>query len=429
MKSLTLFFQNNDLKTKILRGGVGSVLVQIISKIAGLLLSVVLARHLGVTDFGVYSYILALLHFLMTFGEFGTPAYLMKSSIISYHSRNWQELNQGIWGGIFTVLMFSFLISLSGSAFLFFFKNHEENSVYYLMFLLLPIYSLVRSMAHVVRGLDRIVLGQVFDMVLIPVLSLVLFLICIYLDILSVSVVLLLHLFAALVTLCLAMILIMKRARVKFELKKGFSQDVIYITKQSLPFLLISGAFIINTQTDILMIGWLMESSDVGIYRVAMQGAILVPFFMQALSSATAPYFSSLYSSNDYRRLKYLYYKTTFFILIGTCFVFGAFFVGGEYILDLVFGSEFKDALTPLLILAVGYFLNILCGPVGTMMQMIGEEKYTAKILWASSIFNIGLNYFFIASYGLIGAAIATSISGFLYHLALRLKLYSKLSF
>jgi len=82
----------------------------------------------------------------------------------------------------------------------------------------------------------------------------------------------------------------------------------------------------------------------------------------------------------------------------------------GKIILNF-YGFEFREAYTPLLILLPGQLLNICCGSVGLILSLTGYQYYTAIIFAASSFVNISLNFLLIPAYGMIGAAISTTIS------------------
>ena len=59
----------------------------------------------------------------------------------------------------------------------------------------------------------------------------------------------------------------------------------------------------------------------------------------------------------------------------------------------------------------MGSVINALCGPVMYLLNMTGKEKAARNIIIVASVLNVVLNLTFIPTYGLIGAAYATSIS------------------
>ena len=61
--------------------------------------------------------------------------------------------------------------------------------------------------------------------------------------------------------------------------------------------------------------------------------------------------------------------------------------------------------------MGIGQFINISTGCAGLLLVMCGHEKLQGYISFSFIGVNLFLNYFFIITYGAIGAAIATAIA------------------
>jgi O-antigen/teichoic acid export membrane protein len=190
--------------------------------------------------------------------------------------------------------------------------------------------------------------------------------------------------------------------------------------RRALPFTLIGGTVIINNQADIIILGWFREASEVGVYRVAVQGGVLTTFVLQGASAVTGPHFSRLHTQGRLQDMGLLLKRTARIVLVVTAPVALIFiFWGGEFA-GFVFGDDFYDARFALAILAAGYLVNVAFGPVGQLLQMTGYEKATAKALGLTAGLNVVLNLALIPAYGMIGAASTTALSVALYHGILR---------
>jgi len=77
----------------------------------------------------------------------------------------------------------------------------------------------------------------------------------------------------------------------------------------------------------------------------------------------------------------------------------------------LFFGAEFLKGQTSLVILCSGQLINILCGSVGTLLIMTGQQRFSIISLIVSTVFNIGLNVLLTAELGMAGTAIAAASS------------------
>jgi O-antigen/teichoic acid export membrane protein len=110
-------------------------------------------------------------------------------------------------------------------------------------------------------------------------------------------------------------------------------------------------------------------------------------------------------------------------IILATAPIFLVMALFSKAIITMIFGVDFQGATLSLIILAVGFFANTICGASGTLMQMMGRENLVFKVLLVTSALNIAGNLLLIPILGPAGAAISTGFTTFLYQLILRLKL------
>jgi len=176
------------------------------------------------------------------------------------------------------------------------------------------------------------------------------------------------------------------------------------------PLLLVSATTIIAGNADSIMLGWLCDVTDVGIYSIALRVGFLTSFFLQASNAAISPKIAALFANGEKERLRTLVQQVTAALTLVGFVSLIVFIVLGNQILAL-WGNEFTAAYIPLVILSVGQFINISTGCSGLLIIMCGYEKYQSYISIISVVANIILNYFMIIHYGITGAAIATAIT------------------
>ena len=109
-----------------------------------------------------------------------------------------------------------------------------------------------------------------------------------------------------------------------------------------------------------------------------------------------------------------------------TLVLFVIIVVGGRFLLA-AFGPGFEDAYIPLVILGAGQLVNALCGPVGLLLMMTGNERLTLAVLVGSVIVNLVLNVLLIPVWGLTGAAVSTGVSMALWNILLGMKVRCRL--
>ena len=173
--------------------------------------------------------------------------------------------------------------------------------------------------------------------------------------------------------------------------------------------------FVISVQflilrSDILMLGLLTTTSDVGVYSAGAKLAQAATLAMVALNIIFSPRASELFHKENHTGLRRLYFKTLKYQALLTIGFIIILAVLAPYILA-VLGSEYAGALSVIYVLLCGYAINALWGPIPFLMIMTKYEMQAMWLTFGAAILNIILNIIFINLYGILGAAIATVIA------------------
>ena len=72
---------------------------------------------------------------------------------------------------------------------------------------------------------------------------------------------------------------------------------------------------------------------------------------------------------------------------------------------------------------------SAICGSVGTLLQMSGNQKYFQNVLIAAAILNVALNNILIPNYQLLGAAIASLVSNVFWNILMVIYIKRKFGF
>ncbi len=176
----------------------------------------------------------------------------------------------------------------------------------------------------------------------------------------------------------------------------------------ALPILLIEGFELLLQNTDIMVIAHFMQASDAGVYFAALKTISLVSFVHFAVGSAVANKFSTMNARGDEVALRG-------YIRDGARWTFWPSLAGAICLLILgkpllsMFGPSFTDAYGIMFILAVGLVIRATMGPAEFVLNMLGEQKLSAAILFFTAALNLALNIWLVPWFGLAGAASATS--------------------
>ena len=161
---------------------------------------------------------------------------------------------------------------------------------------------------------------------------------------------------------------------------------------------------------DTLILGALKSSAEVGVYTVATRIVVLATFVMPAVTQAFAPRITDLYQRGLHSELRHAYYVVTGWNLALSLPTFALLLAFPAELLGL-FGHEFSVAVTVTIVLVAGKIVDTATGPGAMMLTMSGRPGWALADNAATLGLNIWLNLVLIPSYGIIGAAVAWSVS------------------
>ncbi|MEO4045285.1 flippase [Hoeflea sp. CAU 1731] len=410
----------------LIRGTLSVGAIRIANKAITLVAAVVLARILGAQGYGFYAYAMAVVTTIAIPAQIGLPQ-LVTREIAAAEARREYSLMRGMRRRALQLASVSVVLgSLVGCAILLVSVHIPaiNPAVFALAMLLLPLQIGLALLASMLRGLRFVVQSTWPQIALQPLLFLLL--IFISMRYLTAWNAMALNLIATAV----ALVVLVK------IFQKHWPEDAnrfapTYHTRawlmSLLPFTMMAGINLINKKTDILMLGFFSSASDVGVYTVVFQGAMLVSLPLTAVNAVLAPNIARLYTQGDHQRLQRLITVAT----LATSLVAGIAGLGlilvGRWLLASVFGNDFADGYPVLAILCIGQLMNTLAGSVSMFLNMTGHEKDALKGATVSAMLNVILNALLIPYFGMVGAAIATAISLMIWNILLGILVFKRL--
>ena len=163
--------------------------------------------------------------------------------------------------------------------------------------------------------------------------------------------------------------------------------------------------------TDIWMISYFMESKWVGIYNVATSTSFVINFFIGAFMFLFFPIATRLISEGKKKQVSDLATKILFWNTLIVVPIFSIFFLFSRPIINILFGSKYILASFPISILVIGILFRNIFATNGNILIALNQKR---KIIYSSLfgvIANVILNFILIPICGIVGAAIATSVS------------------
>ncbi len=396
-------------------GALGSFGVKLGNVLLGFLLSLVLARNLGVAELGTYSYVMSWVLLISAFTKMGFAELLLRE--VSRYEVS------GEFGYIRGIHKFSTLLVLSVSLititliFLIiqgWYRTEHETSIwsaFLVGLLLVPIVSLSSLRQATLRAWRKILWGQIPENIVKPLILIVLILtfsLCGAVE-LNAESALWLN-FIVSIAIFLMMYFLLNRVlpkRAKESLPAFESSRWVHSASQ---FLVIAGLLVVNGQADRLMLGGMGYISQVGVYTVVVQIASFTAYPLVAMLAALTPLIVRLAKNNELLDLQVLIARAMKWVIAAAVLIAALTAIGAGHLLA-VFGEGFESGASVLYVLLIGQLFNALAGPSGMVLNMMGSENWVIRGVAVSTIVNILLNYFLIPRFGLEGAAFATTIS------------------
>lgn len=411
---------------RIPRGAIGSISIKFGNAVLMFLVSVLLARILGASSFGIYAFAYALVNVLAIPAKLGLPQLVIRETARFHATQEWGSM-LGIWRwSTLVVIITSLVISLAVVVIVYtlgLFNHNGRATTLLVGVVFIPMFALGNLRGAALRGLRKIVLGQLPESILRPGLFIV-FIACAYFFIPAVVTpvtVMGLHAGAAGFAFLVGAVLL--SANVPSGMKDG--PLIRYDTKQWLRAVLPLGASasiqLVNQYADIIFLGVLGSNAEVGIYRVVVQGAMLVTFGLQAVDMAVSPYFARFHFQGERARLQYLVTQSSRIAVAIALPLVLIYAIFGRILLSNVFGEEYAAGYIPLLILAFGQLISAAMGSVRGLLNMTGHERYTMRGVLFAALINLILNAVLIPIYGMVGAATATAASVIFWNMSLKL--------
>jgi O-antigen/teichoic acid export membrane protein len=175
----------------------------------------------------------------------------------------------------------------------------------------------------------------------------------------------------------------------------------------SLPLLGTGVLGLIMSWADILMLGGLKSSTDVGLYSAARPLAELISAPANAIVLIYVPVTSGLYARGSIPEMRRNFSILTKWLVSATLPLFLILFLFPETVLGFLFGASYTSATTALRILSVGFIVNNLTGPKGATLIAMGKVRFLMWAMLAIVLLYIGLNVALIPPLGIEGAAVA----------------------
>ena len=164
---------------------------------------------------------------------------------------------------------------------------------------------------------------------------------------------------------------------------------------------------------DIVILGFLRENEEVGWYSAAYRIVLFVLGFAFFFGESIYPSLSQISRKNSHITKKFIT-ATLKIVLLAGLPITTALFILGPNIISYIYGANYYPSIITFQVL-VWSILTVFCSiPFAYSLLAFGKQKYYMYSVSLGALLNIILNISLIPRYGIMGASVATIISGIL---------------
>ncbi len=412
-KLLLSIFPADGLSRSLASTTLWSICLRVAGMATTFLVGVQLARYLKPAGFGTYGVLMALVALLAVAAQIGSPGLATREVAAAQTLHDWPLLGGVLKWLTIAVTLVSLLLSASLLSSIFFWPKPIDpafRSAAIWGSLLIPLMTITTLISAQLRGLHRVIKGQLLDILIRPLIHSILCL-AIFLRYgrLSPATAIALHALAALVALAIGVAWLVTAIPPQARSTRPVARFRSWVTAAT-PLWLIDGLRQLDGVYAILLMGLITTAAETGTFRVAMSSAVPIALPITVLNVVLAPTIGRFYELGDRRRLQLLLGASAGAMFGAALLITVALALMGKWLIVSLFGPEYAGAATPLLILAAAQTVNGFCGVGTTLLVMVRAERPLMLFFAISVAAGILLAVPLIMRYGANGAATAALI-------------------
>lgn len=388
-------------------------IIRVASAFIALVSQILLARWLGTFEYGIYVAVWVAVVILSTITCIGFPSAVVRF-IGEYRERGQPELIHGvIRASMYISLLFSTFVAGVGCYILYQFPEIVTDYYVIPIFLAaicLPMLAVEGVMDCIARAFNWPKVAFLPTYILRPIAIIVFAGGALLAGFpANAETTLWAAIIASFISLLLQFIVLFKKLQKTIPYQKP-SYKVKTWVLVALPIFLVEGFYVLMTSVDVLFVSVLMSPEDTAIYFATTKILALVHFVYFAVRASVSHRYSAFHTNGNQEAFQEFVQKTvswTFWpslLMAAFMAIFGKFFL-------MLFGSEFTSGSFILIVLLCGIVIRSSIGPAEALLVMAGSQKMCAGIYAITLSVNVALNIALIPVFGILGAAIATSIA------------------
>lgn len=407
------------LKDALFRSSGASLIVRVVEMGLAYVLIFVLARFLGVEEYGRYAFLLAVVNLLLILPQFGLAALLVREC--------GKAIANSELGKIFGLKRWAFrqaaLVSLligipvaiyaviSG-------ETRFSDVAIGASFALLVLVPLATISSAILRGMGSIAASQITARVVRPAVQAAIvaafFLVpasAVEWPLATAASAMIANAVGAVVALFIGTLLLRRAlGSAGGTVTKKTSIEIPGWKASVIALGLANAIQVLDSQTGVLLLGILSTETQTALFKTAAQFAMLTSIGYVAVNIPVAPKIATHWEKGEFDEVRKVASRGSLWGTMIALPIFAFFVLFGRLFLGTTLGAEFEGAYSSLVLLSAAQLINASFGSSTSLLTMVNLEKANTVAFAIALGVTLVLALFLVEPYGSVGMAAAASI-------------------
>ena len=377
--------------------------------ILGIGVSILVARALGPEGMGIVTFTLMVISLIATYGNFGIlnahTYFFVKKKEYKKESVFQNNITVGIIISFLWILIISILM-VSGYLYGNFDVISTNNFVIFFIILAIPVIMISTTLSNTLFVLEKIILQNKIILTT-RIIYVIILTLLVYLKQLTISIYLISYVLFEFSVLILYFLSI--KIPFKFYLNKLLIRQEFKFGVQ----IFLAALFIYLTyRVDIFLIAYFTNFTEVGIYSI---GVVIAEQIIIIPTSIAIVLYSRILNMSEGPENKHLTFITTKFSFFICFLLMLPLFIFAPLAVNILYGLPYVRSVLIIQLLLPGVLFAVIGKIIANYYIAQGKPIIHTSITFFSFLLNIILNFILIPKYGIIGAAIASTITYIIY--------------
>lgn len=377
----------------------------------GFVSTVILARYLGASGYGIYAWALAWATVLQLIATLGLDTLMVREVAAQKAMTTWSAMRGLLRSGPLIVLCSSLTLAAGVIAAGLVFVSSAQQATFVIAIAIVPILALTNVREGVMQGLGRVIPSRLPEDLFRPAVFIVLLVVGWRALSLSRSAPTAMALQGVATFLAFVAGLLLLRWALPAQLSSTVGHlRITPWVRQALPLVVVRAVNTVLSQVDVILVGILRDSTQVALYATATRIAALVGIAEFAVNAAFLPVISRLFVESGVDQLRTGAPLVALAGVVLSAAIAAPLIVFAPYVLHF-FGPSFSGGVFALRVLCVSLVLSAVSGLNVALLNM---TKHVRAVIVGSSFglaTNVTLNLLLIPGHGADGAAVAWLLS------------------